>query len=205
MKQLLEPSKIYHIYNHANGTENLFVNEGNYEFFLKKYNLYISPIANTLAYCLMPNHFHIAIKLNSFDEIYKIISATNKEIITEDIISKYISKQFARLFGSYGLAFNKQQNRMGALFIPKFHRKEVDSDEYLKELIFYIHFNPIHHDFVEHIEQWKHSSYLSLINKRTAIINLSNDVFNWFTDVEDFINFHNNKADAFKFNHLDSN
>ena len=44
---------------------NLFVNKGNYIYFLEKYAQYIQPIANTFAYCFMPNHFHIAIQLNN--------------------------------------------------------------------------------------------------------------------------------------------
>lgn len=55
------PSSLYHVYNHGNGDENIFRSEGNYEYFLMKFNQYISPIADTFAYCLMPNHFHFAL------------------------------------------------------------------------------------------------------------------------------------------------
>src|SRR5699024_7832798 len=59
----------YHIYNHANGTENLFREKKNYAFFLKKYQQHIAPIAETYAWCLMPNHFHLLIKMRSEQEI----------------------------------------------------------------------------------------------------------------------------------------
>lgn len=65
----LYPEKVYHIYNHANGNENLFRNPANYSYFLEKYSEYIYPIAETYAYCLMPNHFHLMIKVRSENEI----------------------------------------------------------------------------------------------------------------------------------------
>ena len=70
MSQLvLQPETVYHIYTHANGFENLFNNDDNYSYFLKKYIEYIDPIAETYAYCLMPNHVHFMIKIRSEKEI----------------------------------------------------------------------------------------------------------------------------------------
>lgn len=59
----MRPLKYYHIYNHANGFENIFIEERNFRFFLEKYQFYILPIAKTFAHCLMPNHFHFLIKI----------------------------------------------------------------------------------------------------------------------------------------------
>jgi len=59
----LEPGCFYHIYNHANGSDNLFREEENYYYFMRKWNKYIHPIADTVAYCLMPNHFHLLVKV----------------------------------------------------------------------------------------------------------------------------------------------
>ena len=61
----MQPSTFYHLYNHANGSENLFRNDENYRFFLQKYAKYISTVADTYAYCLMPNHLHFLIKIKS--------------------------------------------------------------------------------------------------------------------------------------------
>jgi putative transposase len=46
----LVPNKFYHVYNHGNGNDNIFFNEGNYIYFLKKYKEYIAPVADTYAY-----------------------------------------------------------------------------------------------------------------------------------------------------------
>jgi len=51
--QALESGRYYHIYNRANGSENLFREAANYRHFLHLYDKYTSPIAHTLAWVLM--------------------------------------------------------------------------------------------------------------------------------------------------------
>jgi putative transposase len=69
----LQPDTSYHIYNHANGFENIFSHEANYWYFLEKYKLYIEPIAETYACCLMPNHFHLVIRIRKKEVIEEAI------------------------------------------------------------------------------------------------------------------------------------
>jgi putative transposase len=57
----MEPGQSYHIYNHANGNENIFREEENYLFFLKHYAKYLRNVVDTYAYCLMPSHFHLLV------------------------------------------------------------------------------------------------------------------------------------------------
>jgi REP element-mobilizing transposase RayT len=188
MKVLLEPDKYYHIYNHANGSENLFVNEGNYFYFLKRYIDIITPIADTYAYCLIPNHFHFAVRIKSGDAL-----ACFKSLDIED--SWFLSKQFANLFSSYTQAFNKQQHRRGSLFIPNFERKELNSEEYFKVLIHYIHNNPVHHGFVSDLRDWKYSSYKSFFSHKSTKL-ARNEVVEWFGGIDDFLLFHQKKIDT---------
>jgi len=68
----LEPGQMYHIWTHANGTENLFQTSDNYHYFLKKYAVYINPIADTFAYCLMPNHLHLMVRITGVRGTRKI-------------------------------------------------------------------------------------------------------------------------------------
>jgi putative transposase len=51
----LFPGGAYHIFNRAIGNEKLFTEEENYRFFLNKYIQYISPVAETLCWCLLPS------------------------------------------------------------------------------------------------------------------------------------------------------
>ncbi len=56
-----EEGHIYHIYNMGNNSQKVFFNNENYLFFLWKVRNEIKPIAEVLAYCLMPNHFHFMV------------------------------------------------------------------------------------------------------------------------------------------------
>ena len=181
----------YHIYNHANGSDNLFLNSGNYRYFLQRYATFISPIADTFAYCLMPNHIHFLIRIKSESELQKAYQYKTKstKILLEENIPNYISREFASLFSSYSQAFNRQNGRKGSLFMPNFKRKLVDSEQYFTQLVHYIHANPVHHGFVTDMQAWEYSSFHAFLSQKQT--NLQRDeVLNWFGNVESFIRFH---------------
>lgn len=204
----LKPDKFFHLYNHGNGSDSIFFNEANYIYFLTKFKEYISPIADTYAYCLLPNHFHLLLKFKAEEEIFKFLKENDKlpdENITLsefkaltgvnieiDFFGLHISKQFSNLFNGYSQAINKQEGRKGSLFSRSFKRKEIDSSEYLKSLILYIHTNPIHHQFAEKISDWKYSSYQSMISdlptslKRKEVVEMFNDLNNFKVCHEQF-------------------
>ncbi len=57
-------NKVYHIYNHAVGSEYLFRNNDNFKYF--------NPVVDTYAYCLLPKHFHLLIKIKDDVELIKV-------------------------------------------------------------------------------------------------------------------------------------
>ena len=59
-----ESNKLYHLYNQGNNKQQLFFSDDNYAYFLRAYEKLVSPYCDTLAYCLMPNHFHFMIHQN---------------------------------------------------------------------------------------------------------------------------------------------
>ena len=193
----LQSGYFYHIYNHANGNEILFRNDNNYKFFLKKYEHYISPIADTFAYCLMPNHFHflIRIKENILPDDIKFGKETSEVFKTSEVLASVnkVSNAFKNLFISYTKAYNKLYSREGSLFRPKFRRKIITSDKYLKQAIIYIHQNPVHHDFVQSPELWRHSSFHAYFSSRATKLN-KNEVIEWFDDLKNFEECHKMKT-----------
>ena len=172
--QPLIPDTSFHIYNHANGFENVFRETENYRFFLEKYCLHISPVAETYAYCLMPNHFHLVVRIRKREVIEelirnKLVTNTSKVPnfgsvnVTDDEIEKFLSKQFSNLFSSYTQSFNKVYSRMGSLFIKNFKREPIYNKPHFLSAIVYTHRNPIHHGFCKGFEDWAHSSYNSIL------------------------------------------
>jgi REP element-mobilizing transposase RayT len=184
----LEPGQVYHIWTHANGSENLFRSEENYRYFLEKYSLYVHPVGETFAYCLMPNHLHLMVRVRAEEEVLAFLrlkKPTLQGFTTLGGFSKAISLQFSHLFNGYTQAYNKQFNRKGSLFISKFNRKYINTEAYFTRLIAYIHNNPIHHGFVKYLNDWPHSSWHAyLLNKNTKIN--KEEGLEWFGGKEAF-------------------
>ncbi len=69
----LESCRMYHIWTHANGDENLFREDENYRYFLQKYAYYLHPVIETFAYCLMPNHLHLMIRVRGEEKVLEYL------------------------------------------------------------------------------------------------------------------------------------
>ena len=189
-KKILTPllaDNYYHIFNRGNDGEKIFYTEENYRFFINKYWVLLSPFVETYAYCLIGNHFHFLIKVNdSMEENYHL----------------KVSHQFRRLFQSYALSINKQEGRSGSLFRKHFRRIHVTDMDYLKRLVFYIHFNPQKHQIVQNFRTYPYSSYLQTINRQIDSNIKRKTVVAWFNDTEDFLNYHNVMHDERKINKI---
>lgn len=140
-------NSIYHIFNRGNNKQLIFLDEQDYNQFLKRLCLCLGIVydfrwqgfslpSNTdririkplpknsfsiLVYCLMPNHFHFMIKQNSNIGIDRLI---------------------LKLCTSYAIYFNRKYNRVGTAFQDAFKAKLVDNDAYAMRLSAYIHANP---------------------------------------------------------------
>jgi len=177
----LEYGKYYHIYNRGINGESLFLSKDNFEYFLRLYDKYIPKIAETFAWCLMNNHFHFLVKIKERKEV----KTNNPE--------RFIYQQFSNLFNAYTKAFNKKEDRHGALFERPFRRKHINSEDYLKKLVLYIHTNPVHHKIVENSIEYPWTSYLSIISlKKTKV--KRNEVLGWFDTKANFIFAHQQKT-----------
>ena len=190
----LQPETFYHIYNRGVNKIPIFVQRDNYPYFLKKYDKYITPIAETYAYCLLNNHFHFLIRTRSQEEILHKISAKPNSVLNPVSIERYISLQFSHLFNGYTQAFNKQQSRTGKLFELPFRRIEVTKDVYLSQLIYYIHANPQKHGLIEDFREWPYSSYYSHLSDRPTKLSRK-EVITWFGKSKDYQDFHKNFQD----------
>jgi len=176
-QDLLEPDCFYHIFNKGNNKENLFIEDENYLHFLKLIKNHLLSIAEIYCYCLMKNHFHLVLKIKSKEEIEKIISVDK------------IHQPFSNLFNAYTKAINKKYNREGSLFKVRFKRERIESEEYLRNVIVYVHLNPIKHKFQENYIDYKYSSYNSILSDKPTLL-LRNDVLELFGGKENYIYHH---------------
>jgi putative transposase len=155
----------YHIYNRGTNRENIFVQERNYEHFMRLYAKYIDPIADTFAYCLLRNHFHLLLKVRSEEEIlgdkedlnvHPLVNQLVKPGVSEKPLASdrhldpdYASRKFSNFFNAYAKAINAAYGRTGSLFQHPFGRVMVTSDRQFWNVIAYIHQNPQKHRFVK--------------------------------------------------------
>jgi REP element-mobilizing transposase RayT len=167
---------VYHIYNRANGEDDIFREERNYQYFLDKYCHHLECVVDTYAYCLLRNHFHLMVR------------------VKENVSSKTISSKFSNFFNAYSKAFNKTYGRRGSLFQRPFKHKEVTNEVYFTQLLLYIHLNPVKHGFVEDVHQWPHSSFRQYFLDGRIVHVRRGEVLNWFGGIIEFENAHQCRA-----------
>ena len=174
--EVIEAESYYHIYNRGINKEIIFYDDEYYRKFLTLYKKYIPLIADTLAYCLLPNHFHFLVYIHSDypDGVSKPRRGNNP---------------FGNLFNAYAQWFNKKQNRTGGLFQRPFRRKKITDEDYLKQVIYYIHRNPQHHNINKNLENYIYSSFRSIISEKPTLLQ-RDKVISWFDDKENFFEYH---------------
>jgi len=180
---VFEEGCFYHIYNRTIDKQPMFRNEGNFEFFLKQYDKYLSSVTDTYAYCLLGNHFHILLRvkenLGAIQNFTASLKLSNHPNSDDKNSHDIVSHQFRKFFQSYAMAFNKQHDRVGTLFQTPFKRALVQSDAYFTQLVYYIHSNPLHHGLIDDFRDWQWSSYNRiLLDKPTKL--KKQEILDWF-------------------------
>lgn len=127
----------YHLYNRGVDRQNIFGDPEDYFFFLSLFKRHLSDTPDTdssgrvyadfsnevelVAFCLMPNHFHLLVFLK---EPQGIVHLT-RSVMT-----------------AYTMYFNKKYKRSGGLYEGAFLASPINSDVYLWHVSRYIHQNP---------------------------------------------------------------
>ena len=178
-KIILATNQIYHVFNRSIGEANIFSSLREHSRFLQLIEFYRFASLNisfshfkrlradikqayienlkkskkyrveVLAFCLMPNHFHL--------------------LLTQ-VENNGISKMLADLENSYVKFYNLRNNRAGPLFQSRFKAVRIETDEQLLHVSRYIHLNPITSYLIgpENIESFLFSSFRSYLNLDTT-------------------------------------
>jgi len=187
----IEADYFYHIYNRGINGEVIFKTERNYQFFLNKLKENLLDVCDIYAYCLMPNHFHLLVKIKDDKDLDEIKFRKEKDFEKGLHASQNLfSKQFAKIFNSYSQAFNKENKRHGSLIESPFKRKLITSEEYLRRCIIYIHQNPNLVDF----KNYNYSSYKTILSNSVTLIK-RNEVIEMFENRENFMMCHQKETD----------
>lgn len=140
---------LYHIYNRGVDGREIFLDPQDYATFLSTLRRYLAPLETEvrpgfkqdkpslrsykqrmnlhdqvllLAYCLMPNHFHLLVKQST---------------------PQGITQLMRRVGVNYSMYFNTKYERQGGLFESIYKAVLVESEPQLIHLSRYIHLNPV--------------------------------------------------------------
>ncbi|OGL29598.1 hypothetical protein A3D14_01800 [Candidatus Saccharibacteria bacterium RIFCSPHIGHO2_02_FULL_47_12] len=147
----------YHVFNRGVNKRTIFKDETDYAVFLSLLKRYLSPEPvkdrqgreypsyfgkiKILAFCLMPNHFHL------------LVFQTERDAMTKLLKSVCVA---------YTMYFNKRYKRVGHLFQDRFKASRIYQDAYLEHISRYIHLNP------DNYKEWEFSSLPYYLGSKEA-------------------------------------
>jgi putative transposase len=103
-----------------------------------------NPQFTVLAFCIMPDHYHLLLKLAS---------------------NSNVSEYLGRIENSYSRFYNIQNKRKGPLWQSTFRATHIANNEQLLHVIRYIHLNPVTAGHVTNPRYWSFSSHQYYLNQ----------------------------------------
>lgn len=138
VEKLYAEDTFYHVFNRGVEKRNIFLDESDYVYFISLFNRYLgssekfdtshrlipnySKSLELVAYCLMPNHFHLLVYQKDKDSM---------QIFMRSVCT------------AYSMYFNKKYERVGTLFQDRYKAVLIDDDSYFTHISRYIHLNPL--------------------------------------------------------------
>jgi len=155
-------NSFHHVYNRGVEKRKIFLDQDDYAMFIYYLYIYVQPLKeiknrypgtpfrllgknlseeiDLIAYCLMPNHFHLLLKGSKKDSISKLLK---------------------QLTNAYTFYFNSKYDRVGSLMQGVFKSVRIVTDEQLIHVSRYIHLNPTIGFLVKNLNDYKYSSLSS--------------------------------------------
>lgn len=188
----------YHIFNRGVEKRTIFEDPSDYNLFLYYLYIYVTPLEKILrryhnlplrlfnknlfkdvelvAYCLMPNHFHLIIHQKGENGIPQLMK---------------------QLINAYTQYFNEKYKRSGSLFEGRYKTVSITSDELLMHISRYIHLNPVVAGLTQEPEyEW--SSYKEYIDESPFKVCHTKPVLDLFPSVYAYKKFVHDQKDYAK-------
>src|SRR5262245_8346211 len=116
------PGAVYHVMNRGGSRQRVFLDKQDYEEFLKTIGeVHDRWAVEVFAYCIVGNHYHVCLRTPEGN----------------------LSRVMQHLDGLYTQRFNRVHRRDGALFRGRYKAIVLDKDNYLAQVVRYIHLNPV--------------------------------------------------------------
>ncbi len=168
----------YHVYARGASQQDIFQSTDDYNYFIGLFARYLSdkPVLSKeginyphykgkielLAFCLMPNHFHLLLYQQDEGSMAKLM----RSVMT-----------------SYSRYFNLKYKRTGSLFESRYKASRIDVDNYLQHITRYIHLN------TRYWKNYSYSSYQYYIHDKPQWLE-TRRVLVLFADRREYVEFH---------------
>ena len=189
----------YHVFNRGVEKRDIFLEEDDYLTFIYYLSAYLQPIEKVaekypdtpvrlygknladeielIAYCLMPNRFHLLLKQRTKDGVSKLLK---------------------QLTNAYTLYFNQKNQRVGSLMQGPFRAAPVIEDPLFIHLVRYIHLNPVASGLTKDLNAHRWSSYHHYLGNEADLPVEQEKILSYFPSVGAFKGFHEDQIDYAK-------
>ncbi len=121
----------------GNNKDYIFKDKKDKEFFMEVlHGLKSEGMIDLVAWCLMDNHVHLALKAEIGD----------------------LALAMKRLNIRYAMRYHLKNKSIGHVFQDRFASEGIETDGYLLNVIRYIHRNPVKRTLLDQPDHWLHSS-----------------------------------------------
>jgi putative transposase len=172
------PESYYHVYARGHNKQAIFLDNDDFEYFTNLFSRYMSKAAmpdrtgvpyphfarqlRLLAYCLMPNHFHLLVFQLEENALGKLMQC---------------------IMVSYTRYFNHKYKKRGPLFESTYKSSPITDTAYLEHISRYIHLNP------RYWKRYKHSSLRFYLQLESPEWLQPQEILSMFSNRTDYLNF----------------
>ena len=145
--RVFAPGILYHVIVRGNQRQKTFLGDRDYEAYLERMAKYRGKYDVSIhGYCLMPNHVHLLVE-TSTQPLARFMQGVQQ---------------------SYTQYFNRAHNKIGHLFQGRYKAIVCEKEEYLLQLIRYIHLNPVRAKLVRKPEEYKYSGHRTYLGGKST-------------------------------------
>ena len=166
----MKDSSFFHIITQGINKEKIFDTDENKERYLKLIYRNNEGI-DIIAYCIMSNHAHILVKIDSIDNMQQWMKKVNT---------------------GYAMYYNKRNDRVGYVFRDRYKSQVIRNEKHLYTCIDYIHENPVKAHICGKKEEYDFSSYISKYKGNQNEVKMQ--IAQMFNNIEE-----NSKKEKFEF------
>lgn len=165
-------TNLYHIISRGNNKNWIFKSEQDKDKFLEILYKHAKADLELYAWCVMNNHVHIVLQM-PFDKLSIVMGKINF---------------------TYSMYYQRQYNHNGHVFQGRFLSEPINTEEYLLQVIKYVHNNPMKAKMINYLGEYQWSSYRWFLKKHSSRLTI--DIMGAY--------FGNNESDFLRFHQLET-